>query len=216
MLSVAARDGDAAAGSGEAAAEAADATDAWGSPVAHAAARDGGAAEPAGGSSSRNRQGRKARAAAFRAAKGVPPDGDAELRGPEPAAAEAGQCAQRMACAAVISIVNECCVQSGMFDGKCWSGWCMKSSSVRVGCSPGDALGVQERQAGTATTMPTSCVSCLMAPASWAPWTTTRLRCGVVPLLLMSKVFITLSLAMLSPSHDCLCAASGQALAHSA
>lgn len=90
VLAVAARDGDVAAGSGEAAAEAADATDAWGSPVAAAAARDGGAAEPAGGSGSRNRQGRKARAAAFRAVKGVPPDGDAELRGPEPAAAEAG------------------------------------------------------------------------------------------------------------------------------
>jgi hypothetical protein len=82
------------------------AKDAWGSPLApeSAAASDGdGACEPdqqaagiapgsGGGGGHSNRQGRKARAAAFRAAQAppVPPDGDAQLRGPEPAVAEAG------------------------------------------------------------------------------------------------------------------------------
>lgn len=81
------------------------ATDAWGNPVAaeSAAASDGddaadtdqqaaGSAPGSGGGHS-NRQGRNARTAAFGAANAtppIPPDGDAQLRGPEPAAAEAG------------------------------------------------------------------------------------------------------------------------------
>lgn len=87
------------------------AADAWGSPVATALGRDGDGAAPeltgagtgdsSGGHS--NRQGRKARVAAFRAAKAplpVPPDRDAELRGPEPAAAEAGAARRFCACPA--------------------------------------------------------------------------------------------------------------------